>query len=148
MLGSQILYAILAFTSVSCLFASLVLEIIEWAKSKMERSLAVMLLAALPCGFTFMTVVISVFNIYFIMNWEQDDYWKYESTYMGPSTWLQFLVIIMSLLHLFSLVGFQHFLMPFLAEDLSDTIKNAIIKHNKTMPVHLTKAEDHDDSTK
>jgi hypothetical protein len=53
---------------------------------------------------------------------------------MGPSTWLQFLVIVFSLLHLFSLVGFQHLLLDIMAENLSVTLKEAIIKTNKTVP--------------
>lgn len=70
MLGSQIFFILLALTAALCLFASLILEIVEWVKNAMERSLALMLLATIPCGFVFMTVVISTFNIYMIMNWE------------------------------------------------------------------------------
>lgn len=88
MLGAQIVFAILAFSCCIFLSLSLILEIREWSMRKEERGLNLMLFAALSCGFVFMTVVISVFNLEYIMNWEQDTWWNYESTYMGPSTWL------------------------------------------------------------
>ena len=69
-----------------------------------------MFFATLPCGLSMMSVVVSIFNIYFVMTWEQKDHWKYESTYMGPSTFLQFIIIKLSLIHLWSLVGLIHFI--------------------------------------
>jgi hypothetical protein len=35
-----------------------------------ERKTPLIVFAALPCGFAFMTVVIVVFNLYMVMTWE------------------------------------------------------------------------------
>lgn len=110
MLGGQIIVFIFGILSIVFTLVSIVLEIVEWKKKTMERSLALIVCASLPIGFSIISVIASVFNIYFIMNWSLKQSWKYESTYMGPSTWLQFVAVGFAFFHMWMLVAFHHLL--------------------------------------